>query len=79
MVISVASFPRPHGRPSALVIKIVVIVVVAVLTAVLGALGYSPGTALAVIVMVTTTALELGRRIAADGGEDGVRPGPIGR
>ncbi|MGW6984494.1 hypothetical protein ACWGE1_34450 [Streptomyces sp. NPDC054932] len=79
MVISAASFPRPHGRPSALVIKIVVIVVVAVVTAVLGTLGYSPGTALGVIVMVTTTALELGRRVAADGGDSGARPDPIGR
>ncbi|MDX3537622.1 hypothetical protein PV721_25280 [Streptomyces sp. MB09-01] len=54
-------------------------IVVAVVTAVMGALGYSPGTALGVIVMVTTTALELGRRITAADGGDGVRPDRIGR
>ncbi|MFD4869602.1 hypothetical protein [Streptomyces sp. NPDC058412] len=79
MVISLACVPRLCGRPSVLGVKIVVIVVVAVVTAVMGGLGYSPGTALGVIVMVTTTALELGRRITADGGDSGVRPDRIGR
>ncbi|MFD9369885.1 hypothetical protein ACFWA6_19625 [Streptomyces sp. NPDC060020] len=79
MVISLASVPRLCGRPSVFGVKIVVVVVVAVVTAVMGGLGYSPGTALGVIVMVTTTALELGRRITADGGDSGVRPDRIGR
>ncbi|WP_445269713.1 hypothetical protein [Streptomyces sp. DSM 41634] len=79
MVISPASFPRLCGLPSLLGVKIVVVMVVAVVTAVMGGLGYSPGTALGVIVMVTTTALELGRRITADGGDGGARPDRIGR
>ncbi|MFF3677966.1 hypothetical protein ACFYYS_28840 [Streptomyces sp. NPDC002120] len=79
MVVSPVSLPRLCGRPSVFGVKIVVIVVVAVVTAVMGGLGYSPGTALGVIVMVTTTALELGRRIIADGGDSGVRPDRIGR
>jgi hypothetical protein len=62
-------------------VKVVVVVVVAVVTAVLAALGQDPGTSLAVIVMVTTTGLELARRICGDGGTDGAGPvlPPAGR
>ncbi|MFD8413197.1 hypothetical protein ACFV2Q_15765 [Streptomyces sp. NPDC059650] len=84
VVMSVASgtslLPWAWGRrPSpVLVVKVVVIVVVALVTAVLGGLGQAPGTSLAVIVMVTTTALELARRITGDGPGSGERGGPAG-
>ncbi|MFE2296498.1 hypothetical protein [Streptomyces sp. NPDC059452] len=55
----------PIGLPSAVSVKVVVIIVVALVTSVLTALGSSPSTALAVIVMVTTTALDISRRITA--------------
>ncbi|WP_437087387.1 hypothetical protein [Streptomyces sp. enrichment culture] len=73
---SVGWVPGLGARPSPVRVKVVVVVVVAVVTAVLAVLGQDPGTSLAVIVMVTTTGLELARRISGgDGGDGGVADG----
>ncbi|MER5888925.1 hypothetical protein ABT160_34295 [Streptomyces sp. NPDC001941] len=58
MMIS-ASFPAP----SPLSIRVVVIVIVTVVTVVLARRGYEPGEALALVAMVTTTALGLAGRV----------------
>ncbi|MEU3771885.1 hypothetical protein AB0F11_01460 [Streptomyces sp. NPDC032472] len=84
MVVSAFPLARPRGWPSPVVVKVLVVVVVALVTAVLGCLGQAPGTSLAVMVMVTSTGLELAHRITTDvpdaggtgrGGRVGVRSG----
>ncbi|SCF59717.1 hypothetical protein [Streptomyces sp. Cmuel-A718b] len=55
----------PIGLPSSVFVKVVVIIVVALVTVVLTTLGSTPSTALAVIVMVTTTAMDIAGRITA--------------
>ncbi|MBD3575449.1 MULTISPECIES: hypothetical protein [Streptomyces] len=74
---SVGWVPGLGVRPSPVRVKVVVVVVVAVATAVLAVLGQDPGTSLAVIVMVTTTGLELARRISGGDGGDADGAGPV--
>ncbi|MCX4657614.1 hypothetical protein ACIOHB_37750 [Streptomyces microflavus] len=51
------------STPSPLSLRVVVIVIVAVVTVVLARHGYEPGEALALVAVVTTTALGLAGRV----------------
>ncbi|KOV80451.1 hypothetical protein ADL01_12140 [Streptomyces sp. NRRL WC-3618] len=54
---------RPDWWPSLFPVRIVVVIVVAVVTVLLTRNGYDPNTALVLIVLVTTTALDLAQRV----------------
>lgn len=54
---------RPGRWPLLFPVRIVVVIVVAIVTVLLTRNGYDPNTALVLIVLVTTTALDLAQRL----------------
>lgn len=56
---------RPDRWPAPFPARVVVVIVVAVITVLLTRNGYDAHTALVLIVLVTTTALDLAQRITA--------------